>query len=150
MTEPISVPYDQLCSVRFDGVDLQWVDVTFRHANPLLVLRVRYEDGVAVAECLTHEIADELLWHQYIQGVDAKLCLEDGRTVGWHTDYVPPEDAPEAEEDDADPYDSYEEDERAGMCMTCRRDYLDHRGRCEYCDDMMRAMSRCTSNRAWY
>ena len=132
MSESISVPYDQLCSVRFDGVDAAWVDATFRHANPLLVLRVRYEDGFAVAECLTHEIADELLWHHYVQGVDAELCLDDGRTVGWHTDYVPPEGA--------HPYDSYEEeDEASGMCMVCRRDYLDYCGRCEYCRETMYA-----------
>ena len=136
MSETILVPVREVCSVLFEGVDLEWVDRHFYHEDPDQILRVRYEDGLAVADCASHGIARRLLEDfRYTLGGSVDWYLEPGHSL----DMSSKEDD-EWDDDDTHSYDSEEEDEAAGMCMRCRRDYLNHRGHCQYCDDMERSL----------
>ncbi len=159
MSETILVPVREVCSVRFDGVSMEWVDRHFYHEDPDQILRVRWEGGLAeraldrkacptetvgfaVAECACHGIARRLLEDHLRTGVDADWYLEPGQSL----DMSSKEDD-EWDDEDTYSYNSEEEDEAAGMCMGCRRDYLDHRGRCQYCNEMERSIFGYTGGR---
>jgi hypothetical protein len=142
MSETILVPVREVCSVRFDGVSMEWVDRHFYHEDPDQILRVLYEDGLAVAECACHGIARRLLEDHLRTGVDADWYLEPGQSL----DMSSKEDD-EWDDEDTYSYNSEEEDEAMGRCMRCRRDYLDHRGRCQYCNEMEQSIFGYTPGR---
>ena len=136
------IPFQSLHVLIMSNVTESDIESLFRYDLPEDYPRILFENGFATIYCRNHRTAYNLK-NIYGDLYTIDWALEEGQRLDPTT--IPVEEyetqqrqtvREEQEVQDEEEYDEYDEEEHPDMCQQCHRDYVDYRGRCEYCRDM--------------
>ncbi len=154
-TQPTLIDFKSIRTVNIIGITEEKLEEIFQHAYRGQYTKILYEDGKAIVTCCDHWTAVYFYLNHKSVYPDAKYDLnvafhvEEGQLIDpatipiYISDPLDPDEIDESEvystpEDynEPDEDDDRNEYEHPDLCQVCHRDYIDYRGRCEYCMDM--------------
>lgn len=112
-----------------------YIDKHFHYRLPIDVPHIIFDNGTAIVFCRDENTTMTIYYSIYSYyerkeyGIEIEAYLENGQQYERSQLYIikPDENINESCEDDD------EEEDHPDLCQICRRDYVDWRGRCEYC-----------------
>ncbi len=154
-TQPTLIDFKSIRTVNIIGITEEKLEEIFQCAYQGQYTKILYETGKAIVTCCDHWTAvyfylnHKSVYPDHIHDLDVAFHVEEGQLIDPATipnyisdplgpdeidvseDYITPEDYDEPDEDD-----DRAMYEHPDLCQVCHRDYIDYRGRCEYCRDM--------------
>jgi hypothetical protein len=154
-TQPTLIDFKSIRTVNIIGITEEKLEEIFQCAYQGQYTKILYEDGKAIVTCCDHWTAvyfyldHKSVYPDHKHDLDVAFHVEEGQLIDpatipiYISDPVGPDEVVEPK-DYAEPkdYDEPDEDddrtmyEHPDLCQVCHRDYIDYRGRCEYCRDM--------------